>query len=208
MIDETILATIDKLSWIRQSLLWKIGKQHNLSSLQVQIMDYLNKHSENHSNITQISKIFFIAKSTVSEAVKTLEKKKLVIKTYSKENKKLAIIVFTPEGKEIVKKLSAWNKDFTTHLKKFNIKTKKTISLFLLEFILSLKNAGIIDTAKACIACENFSYNFNKNEDSHFCKLLNKIVDTSDIKLDCEEFLEKKSLNKSLRFINTQDINN
>ncbi len=194
MIDETILATIDKLSWIRQSLLWKIGKQYNLSPLQVQIMNCLNKQSSEKYNITQLSKFLFITKSTASDAVKTLEKKNLVIKRFSKENKKKSIIAFTQKGKNIIKKISAWNKDFNTQLKKFNNKTKKTISLFLLEFILPLKNAGIIDTAKTCIACENFLYNFNKNDESHFCKLLNKIVDTSEIKLDCEEFLEKKSV--------------
>jgi DNA-binding MarR family transcriptional regulator len=89
VLENTIISAIDKLSRVWRFLQQEAGSQSGLTPLQVQILGYLTSSSPKLSGITEISKELELSKPTVSDAVRTLERKKIVKKNqYQKTNER------------------------------------------------------------------------------------------------------------------------
>ncbi|MCQ9205895.1 MAG: MarR family winged helix-turn-helix transcriptional regulator [Omnitrophica bacterium] len=200
--EQKIISAIEKLSRAWRFLLWEVGKKYGLTPLQIQILDYLSLSYASSSSVTKISQEFGLTKATVSSVIKTLTKKKLVLRNIDRNDRRKQIIFLTPSAKALIVELSSWSSDIKKQLAKFNNLAKENTFVFLIEFITLLQEAGIISAARTCINCGNFLPNFHSQEPNlHHCKLLNQSKAPWDLQLDCQAHIPKKNPVEQLQLL-------
>lgn len=105
-IDSKIAAALERLSQAFRVLLWEKTKTENLSPIQIQILVYLLYHTEEQATVGQIAREFTLTPATVSDAVKSLEKKELAFRKDLEADRRITSVFLTKEGKKMARNLS------------------------------------------------------------------------------------------------------
>ncbi|MFQ6083563.1 MAG: MarR family winged helix-turn-helix transcriptional regulator [Candidatus Aminicenantia bacterium] len=187
-INSKIVAALERLSQALRILLWNIAKEKNLSPIQIQFLLYLSNHPKERRRVSNLAKEFGLTQATVSDTVKALMEKGLISKKPYQKDGRVSTLELTSSGKRLVVKLSGWQTAFKEQIKQFSPETKETVIIFLMELITSLQRAGIISIARMCIVCSFFQRDVHPGSESpHFCKLTNRPIANSELKIDCDK---------------------
>lgn len=188
-ISSKIVAGLERVSEVFKILLWEKAKLVGLSPIQIQILIFIAFHKRALCNVSHLAKEFNVTKPTVSDAVKILAKKELIIKDFSSSDSRSYSIILSELGTQIVTETY----DFSIPLKKQldGFSSAELESLFgtLSHLIFKLNRNGILSVQRTCYGCKFYQ----KNQDSDYCNLLQKKLMTREIRLDCPEFEEKVS---------------
>ena len=183
-LDNKIVAGLERISQVFKTLLWEKSKQYNLSPIQIQLLIFINYHSENKSTVSYLAQEFGVSKPTISDTIKTLEQKEFIKKIIDKNDTRSYTIELTETGKKIVSETD----DFANPLKNIISNSEKNEKVILWknisEIIIQLNKLQIINVQRTCLNCKHFS----KNNGISFCNLLNQKLKTEDIRIDCNEF--------------------
>ena len=184
-----VVTGLERISEVFKTLLWDKAKLVGLSPIQIQILIFIAYHKPELCNVSHLAKEFNVTKPTVSDAVKVLNKKELLMKDYSSPDSRSYTIHLSSKGEEIV----AQTKDFANPLKdqfgNFTETDLNGIFKSLSELIYKLNRNGILTVQRTCFGCKFYQ----KNSDTSYCNLLEKALLDKDIRLDCLEFEEKLS---------------
>ena len=182
-----IVSGLERVSEVFKVLLWEKAKQVGLSPIQIQILIFVAYHKQDLCNVSHLAKEFNVTKPTISDAVKTLDKKQLILKDYSSSDSRSYSIHLSQLGKQTVSETY----DFANPLKQQVDKFKKTeledIFKTLSELIYKLNQNGTLTVQRTCFGCKYYQ----KQDTSDYCGLLEKELLNKDIRLDCPEFEEK-----------------
>lgn len=185
-IDDKIVQAFERISSALRILLWDLAKEEGLSPLQIQFLLYLSSHSADFCTVSNLAKEFGLTRATVSDTIKVLLEKGLVIKKSHEKDGRIFTLRLTKEGKRQTKKLDHWMNVIKENLKHFPPQIKETVIIFLMEFIRSLQKAGIIKVARMCISCRHFQKNVHPDKEKpHHCILTDTPIGVKDIKIDC-----------------------
>ncbi len=179
-----VIVGLQRISESFKVLLWEKAKELNLSPIQMQILIFIENHKAEYCNVSYLAKEFNVTKPTISDAVKTLDKKGLIVKNFSLKDTRSYTIQLSDTGKSTVRE----TEDFLNPLKDklVDIDSNHLDNLFttLSELIYQLNQKKILTVLRTCFACKYYSKNNNK----HHCSLLQKELLNSEIRLDCNEF--------------------
>ena len=184
-----IIVALERISEAFKVLLWEKAKAFGLSPIQIQILIFVAYHKQELCNVSHLANEFNITKPTVSDAVKALVNKNYIEKDFSSSDSRSYSILLTPSGKDIIKQTEDFANPIKSKLE--TIENPKLDDLFktLSEVIYKLNQTGILTVQRTCYGC-NF---YNKTKESHFCNLLEKELQDSDIRIDCPEFDARKT---------------
>ncbi|WP_299888795.1 MarR family winged helix-turn-helix transcriptional regulator [uncultured Lacinutrix sp.] len=186
-VSSKIVAGLERISEVFKTLLWEKAKHIGLSPIQIQILIFIAYHKHELCNVSHLAKEFNVTKPTISDAIKILNKKEMIIKDYSSPDSRSYTILLSTLGKDIVSQTD----DFANPLKSLVSNFEKTdldkVFSTLSELISKLNKIGILKVQRTCYACKFYS----KNNDSNYCNLLEKTLLNDDIRIDCPEFEEK-----------------
>ena len=186
-ISSKIVAGLERVSEVFKVLLWDKAKLVGLSPIQIQILIFIAFHKQNLCNVSHLAKEFNVTKPTISDAIRVLDKKGLLVKDISLSDSRSYSISLSDLGNEIVSQTY----DFSDPLKKqINGFSKSELeSLFgtLSQLIYKLNRNGILSVQRTCFGCKFYK----KTNDNDYCNLLQKELLSQEIRLDCPEFEEK-----------------
>ena len=91
-INEKIAFSLERISQIFRILLWEKAKKFKLSPIQIQFLLYLNNHKAYFCTVSNLAEEFSLTRATVSDAVKALVKKKLLLKRASPKDGRIFIL--------------------------------------------------------------------------------------------------------------------
>src|SRR5699024_6654363 len=129
-------------------------------------------------------------KPTVSDAIKILDKKGLIIKQYATQDKRSYSISLSDSGNDLIAQTYDFSNPLKTQVDSFSTVELESLFSTLSQLIYKLNRQGILDIQRTCYGC-NF---YQKNEDSDYCTLLQTELMTHEIRLDCPEFEERSSV--------------
>jgi DNA-binding MarR family transcriptional regulator len=188
-IDAKIVVALEKISEAFRVLLWEVSKEFNLTPIQVQILIFLKTHRDEFHTVSYLSREFNMSKPTISDSIKTLEKKHLIIKISQKSDIRSFIVKLTRKGHKIASTATLLTQTIENSLKHIPRDTKKSIFALLTNTIATLNKAGIVSIQRMCFSCIYYKYNVKEN--NHYCNFLEKKLLVSDIRLDCNEHKPK-----------------
>lgn len=188
-ISNKIVAGLERISEVFKILLWEKAKMVGLSPIQIQILIFIAFHKNNLCNVSHLAKEFNVTKPTVSDAVRILDKKGLIIKDFSSSDSRSYSISLSEFGTDIV----AQTNDFSNPLKKqvdgFSQSELENLFGTLSQLIYKLNRNGILSVQRTCYGCKFYE----RNQEVDYCNLLQKELLNKEIRLDCPEFKEKAS---------------
>jgi DNA-binding MarR family transcriptional regulator len=109
-LSENIITAIEKISQINRLILWDISKEENLSPIQIQFIDYINRMPLQMSTISNLAMEFDLKKSTVSDSISNLIKKGFLEKKQDKQDKRIFYLYLTKSSFEKISIIEERNK--------------------------------------------------------------------------------------------------
>lgn len=186
-LDGKLVLALERISHVFRLLLWEQTKTYNLSPVQIQILVHIFHQPESDRNVTSIAQKLNVTKATISDAVKSLEKKKLISKKVDIEDFRYQYLMPTKKGEKLVKKIEVWADKFKHKISEISESKKLDMYDTLLKLLLSFEREGILNKHKICFSCRHFVQTMRNNKSLYFCHLLNKQLDNSEIRIDCAE---------------------
>lgn len=183
-LDSKIVAGLERLSQVFRILLWEKAKKYNLSPIQIQLLIFIGHHSADKATVSYLAQEFNFTKPTISDAVKTLEQKKLIQKAPDKTDTRSYTIQLTATGRKIVSETEGFANPLTEIISKANNTAKTVLWENISTLIIKLNKLEIISIQRTCFNCKHYSL---KNK-SPFCNLLGLKLLAKDIRIDCPEF--------------------
>jgi DNA-binding MarR family transcriptional regulator len=186
--DDRIVASFERIAEAFRVLLWEESKKTGLSPIQIQLLIFILFQPGERCTVTYLAREFNMTKATISDAVKVLEQKKLVIRNYSGTDSRSYTLSLSKEGKEVAQATSVFANVIKKQLRGLDDTHKSTLLYALLEIIHQLNQVGVITTQRMCQTCRFFEPGKTK----HYCTLVKQPLKHSDLRLDCPEHeLEK-----------------
>lgn len=182
-----IVAGLERVSEVFKTLLWEKAKMVGLSPIQIQILVFIAFHKEMLCNVSHLAKEFNVTKPTISDAVKTLDKKGLIVKMYSSTDNRSYSMQLSPKGTTIVSQVHDFANPLKLPLDGLSQSDAQQLFVTLSELIFKLNKSGVLTVQRTCFGCRFYQ----KQETSDYCNLLEKELLSKDIRLDCPEFEEK-----------------
>lgn len=184
-IEGKIVASLERISQAFRVLLWQESKEFSLTPLQMQILIFLFTQSEEKRKVSYLAKEFNVTKATISDTIKTLEQKSLIIKENEILDSRSYIISLTEKGIEIAEQTSDFAKEIYKPIIKLNKDDKNNLLLSLIKVIGHLNKTGVISVLRMCTTCSH--YQSSEGEETFFCDLLNQELRYTDLRVDCQE---------------------
>lgn len=184
-----IVVGLERISETFRTLLWEHSKTTGLSPIQIQILIFIQYHDEELCGVSYLAKEFNMAKPTISDAVKSLEKKGLIIKEVDSKDSRVQIIKLTPNGIDKANIVNNFALPIVDKVEKLNEIEQLQLLDSISKIIYKLNQAGIITVQRTCYGCKHY----RKTADGHHCDLMNKLIVTSEIRVDCPEYLPESA---------------
>lgn len=183
-LDNKIVAGLERLSQVFRILLWEKAKEHSLSPIQIQLMIFIQYHSQEKSTISYLAQEFNFTKPTISDAIKVLGQKQMIKKFTDSNDTRSYTIQLTGKGKKIVSETENFTNPLTDIITKTTPADKLVLWANITNIITRLNKLGVISIQRMCFNCRHYSIKGN----THFCNLLNIPLQTQNIRIDCGEF--------------------
>ena len=184
-IEGKIVASLERISQSFRVLLWQKSKEFALTPLQMQILLFLLIQSEEKRKVSYLAKEFNVTKATISDTIKTLEHKNMIIKENEITDSRSYIINLSEKGKEIAEQASGFAKEIYNPITNLSRDDKNNLLLSLIKVIGHLNKTGVISVLRMCTTCSY--YQPSDDADTVFCALLNEELQQSDLRVDCRE---------------------
>ena len=188
-ISSKIVASMERVSEVFKVLLWEKAKLVVLSPIQIQILIFIAFHKRNLCNVSHLAKEFNVTKPTVSDAIKILYKKKLIIKDYSSSDSRSYSIALSELGADIVSQTYDFSNPLKKQIDSFSKPEIESLFGTLSQLIYKLNHIGILSVQRTCYGCKFYK----KKQEVDYCNLLQKELMKQEIRLDCPEYEEKVS---------------
>jgi DNA-binding MarR family transcriptional regulator len=183
-LDYKIVAGLERLSQVFRILLWEKAKEHSLSPIQIQLLIFIQHHSQEKSTISYLAQEFNLTKPTISDAIKILEQKKLVKKITDDTDSRSYTMQLTAAGKKVVIETENFAHPLTEIIAKAAQADKLVLWDNIANLIRQLNKLEVISLQRTCYNCRHYTV---KNK-APFCNLLEQKLKMEDIRIDCDEF--------------------
>lgn len=186
-IEKKIVYLLERISQVFRVLQWELAKERKLTPLQIQILLFLKNREKKYRVASRISDELGLTKATLSESVSALEKKKLIKKLISKDDRRFTTLSLTKSGKKVVKELFSVDDLFERYVHKFNDIEKDNSLRFLVNIISLLYFDGYIRVARICCTCRHFQ-RATMSGRVYYCNLMSRELKIEDINLKCASY--------------------
>lgn len=184
---ETKLATgFVNIAVALRAMLWQECLAANISPIQGQILIFCQNHSPQLCRIGSLAREFSLTKPTISDAVKTLERKGLLTKHNDPEDLRSFDLILTEAGKEIAQQVAKFPDLLQTLLEEVPETRKAQLDLLLTQLTVQLKELGVLSGQRSCVACQHSIKQRSKK--TYYCALYQSKMARAEIKLNCADF--------------------
>jgi DNA-binding MarR family transcriptional regulator len=190
-INKNIVTALEKIYTINRMTYWELGKEDNLSLIQLQFIEFVDKNPLNFCTITNISKEFDLKKSTVSDSISSLIRKGFLEKSRDNKDSRIYYFSLTKKSKVKIKALEKRIDKIINTLRQTPEHEKEIISKFLLAVISNFYFDGSIQSAKICLTCKNFVCNETHSDQPFYCGFIKGFMNTLDLKAYCPHHEDK-----------------
>jgi DNA-binding MarR family transcriptional regulator len=127
---------------------------------------------------------FDVRQPTVSDAVSTLERKRLVRRRAARDDARAVDLELTGRGRRVAAAMSDWDERVRVSLSELVPERKEVALSLLLDLLAELNRQGVIAEATMCATCRFF----RRHADSPpYCELLEIELERADLRVDCPE---------------------
>ncbi|MBX5437909.1 MAG: winged helix-turn-helix transcriptional regulator [Thermoflavifilum sp.] len=179
-----IVVALERIAEAFRVLAWEVSKKSGLSPIQLQILVFCLFHEQQMATVSTLAEEFHLTKATISESVRILENRQLIVRKKSKQDQRSHHLVLTAKGKKLAQQAS----QFADALVKAAMQLQKSVKTSMLDGLLhmiyDLQQQGMIHPQRMCWNCRFYT----QHKQQPYCALLQKALQIADLRIDCPEF--------------------
>jgi DNA-binding MarR family transcriptional regulator len=184
-IDAKIVASLEKISEVFRVLLWAEAKEHRVSPIQLQLLIFLKYHPLTaHRRIAFLAREFNLTKATISDSMRVLEEKGLVLRTDDVTDSRGYNFSLTEKGEQLTASVENFTGPLDGAIAALSPQQKEYLLSSVLDLIYRLNQMGIISTQRMCFNC--YYYNGDRAQ-NHYCNLVQAPLAYDTIRFECPE---------------------
>ena len=184
-IDAKIVASLEKISEVFRVLLWAEAKEHRVSPIQLQLLIFLKYHPLTaHRRIAFLAREFNLTKATISDSMRVLEEKGLVLRTDDATDSRGYNFSLTEKGEALTASVENFTGPLDGAIAALTAQQKEYLLSSVLDLIYRLNQMGIISTQRMCFNC--YYYNGDRAT-THYCNLVQAPLEYESIRFECPE---------------------
>lgn len=159
-----------------------------LQPVQLEVLNYLSACNKFSDTPMAVTEYLGQTKGTVSQTIKMLENKGMVIKVADKNDKRISHIVMTKLGHKVLED-NLPTTMFSNACNALPDDKKENIALALDDLLTAIVRSNKMKTFGACHTCR---YNSKIDNDSYYCNLVKEPLNSAEILLICKEHESQK----------------
>ncbi|MEM7310071.1 MAG: MarR family winged helix-turn-helix transcriptional regulator [Planctomycetota bacterium] len=182
-----LAAALERVERLTRSGGQRAAQEAALSPLQVRLLDVLRTRGA--ARIGALARELLVTDGTVSEAVRVLGEKRLVVKEQDPNEHRAIQVRLTPAGRRAQKRAAAWPDELLGPvLDELGARESGELLASLLQLIAAMERRGLIETSRMCLHCEHFRSGKGRGAKPHYCALLEAPIGKVELQVDCPDF--------------------
>ncbi len=183
-LDSKILVGLERISEAYRVLLWEQAKTVGLSPIQIQILIFIRYHPAEVCTVSNLADEFNLTKPTISDAVKILDHKSLILKIPSAADRRAYTIRLTADGKKVTGKTETFSNVLGNIIHEFSPASKVSLFGQVVKIIEALNKRGVLNVQRMCYSCQHF----RPRKNGAYCNLIQEKLNVADLRIDCPEY--------------------
>lgn len=183
-----VVVGLSKISLALRTQAWRGAGGRGLTPTQGQVLAILAGHRRAPSRLQELADGLGVSTATASDAVRTLEQKRLVAKERSRKDARSLAVGLTPRGRAEAELTRTWS-DFLVDTVGGLEATEQVVLLRLLtRTILGLQRRRQIPVAAMCVTCRFFRPHAHPGSTRpHHCAFVDAPFGDGALRLECPE---------------------
>ncbi|MBX3228617.1 MAG: winged helix-turn-helix transcriptional regulator [Labilithrix sp.] len=201
---ERIATGLHKLGLAMKQQTWLKAAEDGLSPTQGQILAALA--GEGALTGTDLSKRLALTLPTISDSVKALVEKGLVLRRSDPRHPRASLLELTASGRARAASARAWPEFLAVAVDTMSEAEQEVFLSGLIKMIRALQESGQIPTNRMCVTCTHFRPHVHEGEAPHHCAYVDAAMADRSLRIDCPEHLEAPAAQRAAaweRFVNT-----
>lgn len=184
-----LAAGLEKIGLAMKSRTWRREGRAGLGPLQRQVLTLLRSKPEQSAQVSEIADELVVRLPTASEAVATLESKRLVKRRRSNRDGRIVTVELTTKGAQACSPAVGMPNQIAAAMKALSSSEQVAFLKGLMKVIRTLQNQGEISVARMCVSCRYFRpYHYDDARQPHHCDYVNAPFGDQALRLDCAEY--------------------
>lgn len=180
-LDLTVVDALERLSEALRVLLWRQAGVHKLSPIQLQFLQFVSLEPGARTNVTDLARRFNLTKPTVSEAVRTLEQKQLLVRQQDAVDQRRQHLQLTEQGVRVVAQIEGLSAPLVQAVTSLG-PARAPLAASLMDLIAQLQAAGVITVPRMCATCRHYR---TDGPTGHYCRFLDQPLEAYQRRLNC-----------------------
>jgi DNA-binding MarR family transcriptional regulator len=182
------MSGLAKIGLALRSRAWREAGGRGLTPTQGQILAHLRARAGEPQALGHVAAALAVKPATVSEAVETLARKRLVRKERSVRDARRLILRLTPAGLNEARRASAWPDFLVAGIEVLSRAEQEAFLRGLIKMIRVLQERGEIPVARMCATCCYFRPRVHADpQRPHHCEFVGAPFGDRHLRLDCPE---------------------
>ncbi len=184
-----VVAGLEKIGLAMKSRTWRREGRSGLGPLQRQVLVVLQSQPKHLAQVSQIAEELAVKLPTASEAVATLERKRLVRRRRSKRDGRVVTVELSAKGLRACEGSPHKPGALVSATATLSSREQASLLTVLVKLIRSLQDQGEISVARMCVSCRYFRPNqYDDPAQPHHCDYVNAPLGDTTLRLNCPEY--------------------
>jgi DNA-binding MarR family transcriptional regulator len=184
-----LAAGLEKIGLAMKSRSWRREGRAGLGPLQRQILTLLRSKPDRTAQVSTIASELVVRLPTASEAVATLEQKRLVRRQRTMRDGRIVTVLLTARGLKACGPAAGMPDHLADAVAVLSNGEQSALLKTLSKVIRTLQVKGEISVARMCVSCRYFRPNLHDDPDRpHHCDYVNAPFGDHALRLDCMEY--------------------
>lgn len=184
-----LAAGFEKIGLAMKSRTWRREGHAGLGPLQRQVLTLLRGKPDRTAQVSAIAQELVVRLPTASEAVATLERKRLVKRYRSHRDGRIVTVELTARGERACVPAVGMPNQLAAATGALTSGEQVALLRGLMKVIRTLQEQGEISVARMCVSCRFFRP--HQHDDAalpHHCDYVNAPIGDQSLRLDCGEY--------------------
>lgn len=184
-----LAAGLEKISLAMKSRTWRREGRAGLGPLQRQVLTLLRAKPDHKAQVSAIAEELVVRLPTASEAVATLERKRLVKRRRSNLDGRIVTVELTEKGVRACSSKEGIPNQLEIAAGTLSSSEQVVFLKGLMKMIRTLQERGEISVARMCLSCRYFRpYEYKNSEQPHHCDYVDAPFGDQALRLECAEY--------------------
>ncbi len=179
----------EKIGLAMKSRSWRREGRAGLGPLQRQVLTLLRSKQGHTAQVSTIASELVVRLPTASEAVATLERKRLVRRRRMMRDGRVVTVELTSRGAKACAPRTSMPDHLAAALGTLPVQEQGMLLKALTKVIRTLQERGEISVARMCVSCRYFRpYQHEEPDKPHHCDYVDAPFGDPSLRLDCMEY--------------------